>query len=77
MQDFDSAGGDVLILGGDAEASDFQVNFARTAGAGADDIDEAFILHRPSAGILWALVDGRAQDEIMIVINGTAHDLLG
>lgn len=77
IQDFDDYDGDLLVFGGTgATAADFQVNFTETAAAGAAGVQEAFVIYRPTGQILWALVDGAAQDVIGIVIDGTEYDLL-
>ncbi|MGD1881494.1 MAG: hypothetical protein ACFB11_04100 [Paracoccaceae bacterium] len=76
IQDFDPTEGDVLRYGGAAGANDFQVNFADTENAGSADIDEAFVIFRPTGQILWALIDGAAHDEIMLRIGGLEIDLL-
>lgn len=77
IQDYNAAEGDLLITGRGAAAADwFQVNFAHTDGAGDAGIDEAFVIFRPTGQIVWALVDGAAQVEINLLINGTAYDLL-
>ncbi len=77
VQDYDAAEGDVLLFGqGGADASDFQVNFAHTANAGASGLDEAFIIYEPTNQIVWALVDGAGQDEINLQIGGDVFDLL-
>jgi hypothetical protein len=39
-------------------------------------MSEAFVRYIPTGQILWALVDGGAQDEINIQIGGQAYDLL-
>ncbi|WP_223632427.1 calcium-binding protein [Rhodobacter sp. TJ_12] len=75
IQDFSSAEGDLLQYGGaGATRNQFQVNFAETP-AGTE-ADEAFVIYRPTGQILWALVDGAAQDSINILINGQSYDLL-
>ncbi|MBY6090076.1 calcium-binding protein [Maritimibacter alkaliphilus] len=77
IQDFSSAEGDVLAYGGAVvDPSEFQVNFTETASAGAAGVEEAFVIYRPTGQILWALVDGAAQDQIMVDIGGTQYDLL-
>jgi hypothetical protein len=40
-------------------------------------VAEVFITHRPSGQILWALVDGDAQDTLNVSAGGTTFDLLG
>ncbi|ETX26985.1 calcium-binding protein [Roseivivax isoporae] len=77
IQDFSDAEGDVLFYGGaGATRSQFQVNVATTEGAGAAGIDEAFVIHRPTGQILWALVDGAGEDSLMLQIGDTTYDLL-
>ncbi|KIC46116.1 hypothetical protein RA29_20310, partial [Tateyamaria sp. ANG-S1] len=63
--------------GGQATRDQFQVNITNTASAGADGVDEAFVIYRPTGQILWALVDGDGQDQINIRIAGQEFDLLG
>ena len=77
IQDFTHAQGDVLVFGnGTATRSQFQINEAFTAGAGADDVAEAFVVYRPTGQIIWALVDGAGQDEITLRIGGDTFDLM-
>jgi serralysin len=76
VQDYSAADGDVLQLGAIVPSDRFQVNFARTPGAGDAGTDEAFVIYRPSGQILWALVDGSAQDSIHLMIAGVEYDLL-
>ncbi|MEQ9696167.1 hypothetical protein WNE31_18405, partial [Shimia sp. SDUM112013] len=65
IQDYNAAEGDVLFFGnGAATASQFQINTADTANAGADGISESFVIYRPTGQIMWALVDGDAQTSI-------------
>ena len=67
IQDFTAEDGDVLLFADDgASASDFRVNFAETANAGQAGIREAFVIYEPSGQIVWALVDGEAQEALMI-----------
>ncbi|MGR3377340.1 hypothetical protein [Salipiger abyssi] len=76
IQDYTAAEGDVLVFGGSATATDFQVNYAATPDAGSAGAREAFVIYRPTGQILWALVDGEAQSEINLVLAGQIHDLL-
>jgi hypothetical protein len=84
IQDYASAEGDVLLFGqAGAGAGDFQVNYAHTADAegeraGDDGVAEAFVIHRPSGQIIWALVDGAAEDSLLLRIagEGGVYDLL-
>jgi hypothetical protein len=76
IQDFSSAEGDRLVHGGAAFRSQFQVNLAATPNAGADGVQEAFVIYRPTGQILWALVDGGGQASINLQIGGQVFDLL-
>jgi len=75
IQDYDSQEGDVLMVQNSFSVDDFQVNYAETSDAGADGIDEAFIIYKPTGQILWALVDGGDQDEINIQIGTEIYDI--
>lgn len=78
IQDYRAGEGDLLVYGGGAAArADFLVQRAATPGAGAGGVAEVFITHRPSGQILWALVDGDAQDTLNVSAGGTTFDLLG
>jgi Ca2+-binding RTX toxin-like protein len=78
IQDYDAAEGDVLLYGGQATANDFRVITTETQNAGQDGVDEAFVVHRPTGQILWALVDGAGQDSMNLRISGGAEvDLFG
>ncbi|MBI1217018.1 MAG: hypothetical protein GC186_00600 [Rhodobacteraceae bacterium] len=79
IQDYNAAGGDVLVFGdASAKASQFQVNFAETPNAGVAGTAEAFVIYKPTGQIIWALVDGAAQQHIELQISGSPvlHDLL-
>jgi Ca2+-binding RTX toxin-like protein len=77
IQDYNAAEGDVLQVGiAGATRAQFQVNTAFTAGAGAAGIAESFVIYRPTGQILFALVDGAAQDSINLRIGGQVFDLL-
>ncbi|MDO6800692.1 calcium-binding protein [Shimia thalassica] len=82
VQDYNAAEGDVLQIGiGGAARSQFQVNSTHTATAagersGDDDIEEAFVIYRPTGQILWALVDGAGQSSINLRIGGNVFDLM-
>ena len=81
IQDFGAA--DVLVFGdAAARAGQFQVNFAHTENSagersGADAVEEAFVIYKPTGQILWALVDGAGQDSINLQIGAEIYDLLG
>ena len=70
------------MFGGSARAAQFQVNFTHTANketgerSGEDDVQEAFVIYRPTGQILWALVDGGGQDNINLQIGAEVFDLL-
>jgi Ca2+-binding RTX toxin-like protein len=75
VQDYASAEGDVLKFGGNASRDQFQVNTTTTPGAGGA-AQEAFVIHKPSGQILWALVDGAAQDHIWLQLGVANYDLM-
>ena len=78
IQDFNAAQDDFLYHGNaDVGIEQFQVNYARTADAGRSNVAEAFVIYKPTGQILWALVDGQAQDSIELRIGGDFFDLLG
>ncbi|MEY8841843.1 calcium-binding protein [Cribrihabitans sp. XS_ASV171] len=81
VQDYDAAEGDVLVFGQTATADQFQINLAHTATpngerSGNDDVQEAFVIYRPTGQIMWALVDGEGQESINIQIGGELFDLM-
>lgn len=76
IQDYSSMESDALIFGGTGSIDQFQVNFANTAGAGRSDVDDAFVIYRPTGQILWALVDGEAESRVLLSIGGNVYDLL-
>ncbi|UWQ19653.1 calcium-binding protein [Jannaschia sp. M317] len=77
VQDYDAAQGDRLVTTRDGVMADwYQVNIASTANAGADDVDEAFVIFRPTGQIVWALVDGAGLTEINLQIGDQVFDLL-
>ncbi|SEM80074.1 hypothetical protein [Palleronia pelagia] len=75
IQDYSAAEGDLLVYGGTATRSQFQVNVTTTPTAGADAVQEAFVIYRPTGQILWALVDGDGQDAINLSLGGQVFDL--
>ncbi|MDO6501887.1 calcium-binding protein, partial [Shimia thalassica] len=82
IQDYNAADGDVLHFGNaSASISQFQVNTTHTATAagersGDDDVEEAFVIYRPTGQIMWALVDGGGQSSINLQIGGDVFDLM-
>jgi Ca2+-binding RTX toxin-like protein len=77
IQDYDSAEGDVLLFGGQGSSDNFRVITTETQNAGQAGVDEAFVVYRPTGQILWALVDGAAQDSINLNVGGQEYDLFG
>lgn len=83
LQDYAAGEGDVLLFGlVMASDADFLVTYAHAADrngerAGDDDVMEAFLTYRPTAQIIWALVDGVADSALVIRSGGTEFDLLG
>lgn len=70
VQDYDADELDTLLFGiVAADGNDFQVNYAYTPNAGASNVAEAFVIYRPTEQIIWALVDGAAQEDIFVQIN--------
>ncbi|WP_323785187.1 M10 family metallopeptidase C-terminal domain-containing protein [Thalassovita sp.] len=76
IQDYSAADGDVLQFGRTGTRDQFQVNFVETDGAGGAGVEEAFVIYRPTGQIIWALVDGAAQSEITLWLNGVEYDLM-
>jgi Ca2+-binding RTX toxin-like protein len=76
IQDYRAAEGDVMVFGGAAKRTDFMISLAQTPGAGQAQIDEAFVIHIPTAQIVWALVDGAGQSELNLRAGGQVFDLL-
>ena len=73
IQDYSGAEGDRLVWGGGAAAQgQFQVNYASTPNAGGG-AQEAFVIYRPTGQILWALVDGGAEN-IRLQVGGDVFD---
>lgn len=77
IQDYSAKEGDKLQFGQTAQISDFQINYANTANAGQADVAEAFVIYKPTGQIIFALVNGAAQDHIYLQLGSTVHDLLG
>jgi len=78
IQDYSAAEGDALLFGRrDATADQFQINYAHTSSAdgeraGDGDVEEAFVIYRPTGQIIWALVDGAGQEEINLQIASSS-----
>ncbi len=76
VQDYNADDGDVLVFGNaNATRDQFQINTTATPDAGADGIEEAFVIYRPTGQIMWALIDGGGQAEINLRIGGDIFDL--
>ena len=77
IQDYNAAEGDVLVFGqSGATPAQFQINYAETLRAGVAGVPEVFVIYKPTGQILWALVDGGAQDHIYLQLGGRVYDLL-
>ncbi|MFC3616077.1 hypothetical protein ACFORG_20190 [Lutimaribacter marinistellae] len=81
VQDYEAVEGDVLVFGQAATLDQFQINFAHTATpdgerSGDDNVQEAFVIYRPTGQIMWALVDGEGQSSINLQIGTEMFDLL-
>lgn len=76
IQDYSATEGDVLAFGrAGATANQFQVNYTNTDGAGRAGVQEAFVIYKPTGQIIWALVDGGAQDEITLRLDDGVFDI--
>jgi len=77
IQDYTGAEGDTLLFGiATATRAQFQINWASTPSAGDAGVREAFVIYRPTGQIIWALVDGAANDHIWLQIGANTYDLL-
>lgn len=77
VQDYSAAEGDVLLFGQQGATRDqFQVNFTETPRAGTAGVAEAFVIYRPTGQIIWALIDGQAQDHINLQLGSQVFDLM-
>jgi Ca2+-binding RTX toxin-like protein len=76
IQDYSGTERDKLLFGAAATRADFQVNYAETPNAGTAGVQEAFVIYKPTGQIIWALVDGGAQDHIYLQIGNTTYDLM-
>lgn len=77
IQDYDGAENDVLVFGNVAATrAQLQVNWATTPNAGDAGVQEALVVYRPTGQIIWALIDGAANDHIWLQIGTQTYDLL-
>ena len=51
------------------------MNLANTPNAGDAAVEEAFVVYRPTGQIIWALVDGAANDNLWLQFGATAYYL--
>lgn len=81
IQDYSALEGDRLVLGLQGATIDqLRANYGYTVdaqgtSAGNSGIAEAFVVYQPTGQILWALVDGAAQDHIYVNVSGSIFDL--
>jgi Ca2+-binding RTX toxin-like protein len=82
IQDYNAAEGDRLLFGqAGATRSQFQININDAVApdgekAGDDNVQEAFVIYRPTGQIMWALIDGAGQSSINLQLGGEVFDLL-
>jgi hypothetical protein len=82
IQDYNAAEGDRLLFGvAGATRSQFQINTNDAVApdgekAGDDNVQEAFVIYRPTGQIMWALIDGAGQSEINLQLGSDVFDLL-
>jgi Ca2+-binding RTX toxin-like protein len=82
IQDYSAAEGDILRFGqAGATRDQFQININDAVApggerAGDDNVQEAFVIYRPTGQIMWALIDGAGQSSINIRLGPDTFDLL-
>ncbi|UWQ19853.1 calcium-binding protein [Jannaschia sp. M317] len=77
IQDYNASQADVLLFGiVTATGDDFQVNFAETRNAGASEVAEAFVIYKPTGQVMWALVDGALQEDILVQVNNDGVNMI-
>lgn len=77
IRDYDAAEGDVLDFGLiGAARSDFLVEVLNLPDMGKARHDEVQITHIPTGRVIWTIVDGAAQDAILLQSGGVTFDLL-
>jgi Ca2+-binding RTX toxin-like protein len=82
IQDYNAAEGDRLLFGiAGATRSQFQININDAVApdgekAGDDNVQEAFVIYRPTGQIMWALIDGAGQSSINLQLGPDVFDLL-
>ena len=76
--DYTAPAGDVLHMGlAGATRDQFEVIFSTTNSMGGSvDVDDAFVIYKPTGQALWMLVDGAGQNQINVVISNVVYDLL-
>jgi hypothetical protein len=82
IQDYNASEGDRLLFGvAGATRSQFQVNINDAVApdgekAGDDNVQEAFVIYRPTGQIMWALIDGAGQSSINLQLGSDVFDLM-
>lgn len=77
IRDYDHAEGDVLVFGLEgATRADFRVEVLNLPDMGKARHDEVQITHIPTGRVIWTLVDGAAQDAILMQSGAVTFDLL-
>ncbi len=77
ITDYDAAQGDTLdLVRAGAVRGDFRVTYLTDPGVGAEGVKEAHITYLPTGKLIWVLVDGAAEDRIMVHSSMNSFDLL-
>ncbi|MBC7739064.1 MAG: hypothetical protein H7245_18040 [Candidatus Saccharibacteria bacterium] len=77
ITDYDAAQGDVLAFArAGATRGDFRVTYVTDAGGGAAGVKEAHVTYLPTGKLIWVLVDGAAEDRIVVQSSMNSFDLL-
>ncbi|MBE2276894.1 MAG: pre-peptidase C-terminal domain-containing protein [Rhodobacteraceae bacterium] len=77
IQDYSGNEGDLLLFGDPAATrAQFQINWASTPDAGDAATQEAFVIYRPTGQIIWALIDGAANDHIWLQLGDSIYNLM-
>lgn len=77
VMDYRAAQGDRLeIAATGISRSDLDLRFDTVAGLGKAGVAEALVLHRPSGQVLFTLVDGAGQTDILLQIGAITYDLI-
>ena len=77
VMDFDNAEGDRLVFGiAGAMRSDFSVTVSTVVGAGRPGVAEVSVTYLPTHKLIFVVVDGAAQDAILLQSSANSFDLL-